>query len=75
MGHVRYSVVVEWDPIEEFYTATVPALSVATQGKTWATARYNVGEAILVTVEGLQASGLPVPDGDGDSIVVLEVEV
>ena len=75
MGQVRYSVVIEWDPLDEVFIATVPALSVATQGKTWAAARYNVGEAILVTVEGLQASGLPVPYGDGDSIVVLEVEV
>ena len=75
MGQVRYSVVIEWDPLDEVFIATVPALSVATQGKTWAAARYNVGEAILVTIEGLQASGLPAPDGDGDSIVVLEVEV
>ena len=75
MGQVRYSVVIEWDELDEVFVATVPAFPVATQGKTWAAARYNVEEAILVTVEGLQASGLPVPDGDGDSIVVLEVVV
>ncbi len=75
MGQVRYRVVIEWDPFEEVFVANVPALSVATQGKTWAAARANVEEAILVTIEGLQASGLPVPDGDGDSIIVLEGEV
>ena len=75
MGQVRYSVVIEWDPLDEVFIATVPALSVATQGKTWAAARANVEEAILVTIEGFQASGLPAPDGDGDSIVVLEGEV
>ena len=75
MGKVRYSIVIEWDPIEEVYTATVPAFPVATQGKTWAEARANAEEAIQVTVEGLQAIGQPVPAGDGDSIVVLEMEI
>ena len=75
MGKVRYSIVIEWDPIEEVYIATVPALSVATQGKTWAEARANAEEAIQVTVEGLQAIGQPVPDGDGDKVLVLEVAV
>ena len=75
MGKVRYSIVIEWDPIAEVYVATVPAFPVATQGKTWAEARTNAEEAILVTVEGLQAIGQPVPAGDGDSIVVLEMEI
>ena len=75
MGKVRYSIVIEWDPIEEVYVATVPAFPVATQGKTWAEARANAEEAILVTVEGLQAIGQPVPAGDGDKVLVLEVAV
>ena len=75
MGHVRYSVVVEWDPIEELYTATVPALSIGSYGNIRGEAMSMVKEAIQVTVEGLQACGQLVPDGDGDSIVVLEVEV
>ena len=75
MGHVRYSVVVEWDPIEELYTATVPALSIGSYGNSRGEAMSMVKEAIQVTVEGLQASGQPVPDGDGESVVVLDVAV
>ena len=75
MGKVRYSVVIEWDPIEEVFTACVPALSVGTQGETRDEALAMVEEAILVTVEGLQTIGQPVPDGDGDKIEVLAVEV
>lgn len=75
MGQVRYSVVIEWDERDEVFVATVPAFPVATQGKTWEEARANAEEAILVTVEGFQASGLPLPAGDGDKVVVLEVAV
>ncbi len=75
MGKARYSVVIEWDPIEEVFTACVPALSVGTQGDTREEAMAMVEEAILVTVEGLKAKGRPVPENDGDAIKVLEVEV
>ena len=75
MGKARYSVVIEWDPIEEVYTACVPALSVGTQGNTREEAMTMVEEAILVTVEGLKARGRPVPVNDGEAIKVFEVEV
>lgn len=75
MGRYRYSVVIEWDPMEEVFTASVPALSVATYGDTRAEAMAMVKEAIAVTVEGLRAVGQPVPTGDGEAIAVLEVEV
>lgn len=75
MGKVRYSIVIEWDPIEEVYVATVPALSIGTYGHSRSEAMAMVKEAIQVTVEGLQAIGQPVPTGDGDSIVVLEMAV
>ena len=75
MGRVRYSVVIEWDELEELYVATVPALTIGSYGETRAEAMAMIKEAIQVTVEGLQASGRPVPDGDGDKIEVLDVEV
>ena len=75
MGKASYSVVIEWDPIEEVYTACVPALSVGTQGSTREEAMAMVEETIMVTVEGLKASGRPVPQNDGDAIQVFEVEV
>jgi predicted RNase H-like HicB family nuclease len=57
MGKARYTVVLEWDPEEEFYIATMPALSVGSYGATEAEALDQVREAAEVTIEGLKATG------------------
>ncbi|MBM3935240.1 MAG: type II toxin-antitoxin system HicB family antitoxin [SAR202 cluster bacterium] len=75
MQKVRYTVVLEWDHEEKVYVASVPALTIATQGKTRTEAMRMVREAIALTVEGLKANGLPVPTGDGDKIRRVEVAV
>ena len=53
VGKVRYSIVIEWDPIEEVYIATVPALSIGTYGHSRSEAMAMVKEAIQVTVRRL----------------------
>ena len=75
MPKVRYSVVVEWDPEEDLYVASVPALSVSTFGGSREEALERVKEAIMVTVEGLKAIGQPIPQGDEDKIESVEVAV
>ena len=75
MTTVRYTVVLDWDAEEELYVATVPALSVSTYGDTRDDALKQVKEAIAVTVEGLQAAGQPVPQGDEGRVESVEVAV
>lgn len=60
MSNLRYSVVIDWDELEEVYVASVPALSVSTYGKSREQALENVREAVLVTVEGLREVGQPI---------------
>ena len=60
MGKVSYSVVIEWDELDELFVATAPALTIGTYGETRDEAMKMVREAIQVTVEGLRASGQPV---------------
>ena len=75
MGKVSYSVVIEWDPEDKVYVATVPALSVSTYGESRGEALEMAKEAIAVTVEGLKLLGQAVPEGDGDRVEHVEVIV
>ena len=75
MGMFRYTVVIEWDPEERVFVATVPALPVSTYGKSRDEAIQQVRDAIAVTIEGLQAAGELVPPGDGDRVETVEVIV
>jgi predicted RNase H-like HicB family nuclease len=52
--------VIDWDPEERVYVATVPALTVSTYGETHKEALRMAREAIDVTVEGLQSVGQPI---------------
>ncbi len=61
MEKVRYTVVLEWGPDEELYVATIPALSVGSYGSTKQEALHNIKEAAEVTIEGLKATGQPIP--------------
>lgn len=75
MGDVRYTVVIEWDPEEKLYIATIPALSVGSYGDTRQEAFEKIKEAAEVTIEGLKATGQPVPLGDEDLVGFIEVAV
>ena len=57
MDKARYTVVLEWDPEEEFYIATMPTLSVGSYGATEAEALDQVREPAEVTIEGLKTTG------------------
>ena len=73
MGKVRYTVIVEWDSEERLYVATLPALSVGSYGSTREEAMDKIKEAAEVTIEGLKATGEPVPLGDEDRVGFVEV--
>ena len=75
MGKVRYTVVLEWDPEEELYIATIPALSVGSYGETRQEAMANIEEAAIVTIEGLKATGQTIPMGDRDTVGFVDVAV
>ncbi|MDK2931646.1 MAG: hypothetical protein PWR07_1777 [Bacillota bacterium] len=63
----RFKVVLEWDSEEEMYVATVPALpGCSSYGSTREEALERIQEAIGVTLEGLRATGQPLPKGDVD---------
>ncbi|MGE5573910.1 MAG: type II toxin-antitoxin system HicB family antitoxin [Bacteroidota bacterium] len=63
----RFKVVLEWDSEEEMYVATVPALpGCSSYGSTREEALERIQEAIGVTLEGLTATGQPLPKGDVD---------
>ncbi len=64
MGTTRYTVVIEWDDEEELYIATIPALSVGSYGVSRNEALEKIREAAEVTIEGLKAHNLPVPQPD-----------
>jgi predicted RNase H-like HicB family nuclease len=61
MGNVRYSVVLEWDEVEQVFVATVPAPTISTYGDTKEGAIEKTKEAIAVTIEGLREFGQPIP--------------
>jgi predicted RNase H-like HicB family nuclease len=75
MGNYRYSVVIEWDDEAQLFVATVPALTISTYGDTREEAITMAKEAIAVTVEGLRATGQPVPEGDAGKVELVEVTV
>ena len=75
MAKVKYTVITEWDPEEELYVATIPALSVGSYGATPQEALDKITEAAEVTVDGLRATGQPVPIGDEDKVSHVEVSV
>ena len=75
MGNIRYTVVLEWDPEEELYVATIPVLSVASYGTTRDEAMEKIKEAAEVTIEGLKITGQPVPMCDEDRVGFVEVAV
>ena len=59
--------------IQGVFVVTVPALSISTYGQTQEEALEKARETILVTVEGLQAAGQPVSEGDMGKLEVAEV--
>ena len=61
MSSVKYTAGIEWDPGEELYIVTVPALSLGSYGATGDEAMEMAKEAIEVTIEGLKSTGQPVP--------------
>ncbi len=75
MQKISYSVVVEWDPEEELYVASIAALSVSTYGESRREALGKAKEAIEVTLDGLRAIGQPIPLGDEGIIESIEVAV
>ncbi|HBX22966.1 MAG TPA: type II toxin-antitoxin system HicB family antitoxin [Desulfotomaculum sp.] len=63
----RFKVILEWVANEKVFTVEIPALpGCATYGSTREEALERAHEAISVTIEGLQATGQPIPDGDVD---------
>ena len=75
MGTARYTIVIEWDQEERLYIATVPAFSVGSYGTTRDEALAKVKEAAEISIEGLKAHNLPVPEGDQDTIDHLDIAV
>ena len=62
MSRLTYSVLLQPDPDEGGYTATLPdLLGIVTQGETFEEALAMAREAIALHVEGLSADGLDVP--------------
>lgn len=71
----RFKVILEWDSEEKVFTVTVPALpGCATFGSTREEALERAQEAIQVTLEGLQATGQPIPENDVN-VFIAEVVV
>lgn len=71
----RYTLLLTPDPEEGGYTVTVPALpGCITEGDTVEEVIENAKEAIALYVEGLEASGEPVPE-EGVAPELMTVEV
>ena len=75
MDTVRYTVVLEWDEEEKLYIATLPALSIGSYGVSRNEAMAKIREAAELTIEGLKAYNLPVPESDEDKIDHLDIAV
>jgi antitoxin HicB len=59
----QYTVILEWDPEAEAYSAVVPALpGCASQGRTVDEALSNAQEAIELYLEELRARGEAIPE-------------
>ncbi|KLU61590.1 hypothetical protein CEB3_c20220 [Peptococcaceae bacterium CEB3] len=66
----KFSVVLSWDEETQVYVVTVPALpGCVTQGKNRQEALERAAEAIQVTLEGLTATGQPIPHGTGETFI------
>ena len=76
MSKRNYTILLHPDPEEGGYTVTVPALpGCVTQGETLEEAIAMAREAISLHIEGLVASGRPVPDGDeGTQAITIAVD-
>ncbi len=71
----RFKVILEWNEEGGGYTVMVPALpGCITEGGTREDALANAREAIAAYLGGLQADGLPIPEGEPE-VIVDEVEV
>jgi predicted RNase H-like HicB family nuclease len=58
----HYSLVVEWDPEDEIYIATVPELpGCRTHGSTYEDAVRNAQDAINSWLDAARAWGTPIP--------------
>jgi predicted RNase H-like HicB family nuclease len=75
MEKARYTVVLEWDPEEELYIATILALSVGSYGETRQEAMAKIEEAAIVTIKGLKATGQTTPMDDRDTVGFVDVAV
>ena len=75
MEKVRYTVVLEWDPEEELYIATIPALSVGSYGETRQEAMAKIEESAIVTIEGLNATGQAIAMDDRETVGFVDVAV
>jgi predicted RNase H-like HicB family nuclease len=73
----RYTVLLELDPDDKVYVASVPALpGCVTQGDTRDEALVNATEAIIVYIKSEQMVGEPVPEETAaPELVTVEVEV
>jgi len=71
----RFKVILEWDNEEKVYVVTVPGLpGCSSYGSTREEALRRIQEAIAVTLEGFEATGQPLPEGDVEFAEV-QVEV
>jgi len=71
----RFKVVLTWDKEDKVYVATVPAIpGCSTFGDTKEEALLMAEDAIKVTLEGLVATGQPIPESDAD-VSIAEVVV
>jgi predicted RNase H-like HicB family nuclease len=73
MDKTRFTVVLEWVPEEEQHVVTIPALAVGSHGATTEETLEKVREAAEVAIEGLMATGHPVPRSDEDKVAYAEV--
>lgn len=66
----KFKVVLSWDEETRVFVVTVPALpGCVTQGKDREEALERAAEAIQVTLEGLSATGQPIPQGAGEAFI------
>lgn len=71
----KFKVILTWDKDDKVYVAAVPAIpGCSTFGDTKEEALAMAEDAIKVTLEGLEATGQPLPEGDID-VSIAEVVV
>lgn len=65
MPRAQYTVLVEWDPAEQCWVGTVPALNwLSDFGETEEQLRERIEEAVEGYLEVLRDHGDPIPQGD-----------